>query len=272
MGESTQASIIKLHTLEKEFQNTTTRYQQAYQTYINAATAEKQLIVLDGSTFWGDHGLSASSSPSIEDCTNQCLANTSCSGATFNSDMNYCWLRSGENAISGGVSGDYAIISEKMHSVANLQYLNNILITLNADITTLMQQMSPSVQEDYDTKQRQSILLSEAAELLEKKRLLILDMSTENNKYDSESQERSIMLNKTNIQLNFWMLFTLIIIVILIKSLLGKSIQLNRLFYIIIWLLLFLLTFNIKTLPGFLTWGILVLIIVLIMLKIIPSP
>ena len=159
-----------------------------------------------------------------------------------------------------------------MQLVENLQHLNNNLITLNSSITALMQQMAPGVQSEYALQQKQSQLLTESSDLLKLERIKILALSEENDTYDGVSQEYSTTLASINTKLNFWMLFVLIIIAILIKTLVGGSTQINKSFWAIIWVLLFILTFNLNTLAGYLTWGILVLIITLMTLKLIPSP
>ena len=276
MEESINSSIIKLHTLEKEFEVTTTQYEESYQTYIKVLSDEanntKKLIVIDSTTFWGEHGLTEKSTGTIDECTNMCVADSNCSGATFNSDKKYCWLRSGENKLMPGTNADAAIVSEKMQLIENLKFLNDYLIKLNAEITDLMKQVIPSAQAEYTLQQQKKANLDASAKSLQSERLVIDNLLTENNKYQREADNNLLITSKTNIQLNFWMLFTLIIVIILIKTILGKSMQMNRLFWILIWVLLFLLTFNIKTLSGFLTWGIILLIIILMMLKIIPSP
>jgi len=276
MGESAQSPIIKLHTLEKEFEVTTAQYEESYQTYITILSDEannpKKLIVIDGTTFWGEHGLTEQSMGTIDECIDMCITNDKCSGATFNSDKKYCWLRSGDNKLMPGTTADAAIVSEKMQLIENLKFLNDHLIEINAEITDLMKQIIPSAQEEYAAQQQKQANLEESAKLLQTERLLIDDMLSENNKYANEVQNNLLTTTKTNVQLNYWMLFTIIIILILIKTILGRSMPFKIIFWIIIWILLFLLTFNIKTLSGFLTWGILVLIIILMMLKIIPSP
>jgi hypothetical protein len=268
-------SIIKLRALEKEFEITTLEYEESYQTYINSlsnASNSKELIVINGITYWGENALTGQPTANIETCKNMCIANSSCSGATFNSDKKYCWLRSGESNLSSGISSDSAIISEKMQVIEVLQHLNAKLITINDEITAILQQVMPIAKQDYVTQQQKQSELVKSSKLLKAERLLVLNMMNENNTYGGEARDNLLITNKINIELNFWMLFTLIIIIILVKTLLGKSVQFNRLFWIVIWLLLFVLTFNIKTPSGFLTWGILVLLIILMMLRIIPSP
>ncbi|MFT3765370.1 MAG: PAN domain-containing protein [Minicystis sp.] len=61
-----------------------------------------------GVTFWGSGALREFGARSASECYLGCLDDASCTGATYNPDKQYCWLRTGSGSIGAGLSSDYA--------------------------------------------------------------------------------------------------------------------------------------------------------------------
>ena len=115
---NTESNVLKLQSLQSEFKLFMTQYQQAYANYISSLrsssdpASKKTFVAIPGSTYWGTIGISDDTSHSTEDCIALCSANSSCTGATYNSDKQHCWVRGGQSDIGPGLDTDSAIVSE----------------------------------------------------------------------------------------------------------------------------------------------------------------
>jgi hypothetical protein len=119
-----------------------------YANYLNTLSTT-QLEELKGTSFWGTSGLSEGTSKSINECKAMCASNSKCSGATFNPDKKYCWLRKGDGPIMPSSSNDYSIIPE------NIKYLNLIKIT-NQKLMDLNQQILGIINNNISLYNKQS--------------------------------------------------------------------------------------------------------------------
>ena len=101
-------------------------------------TDTSKFAILKGYTFWGKSAISNDTSESASDCKTTCANDKKCTGATFNSDKQLCWIRTGDGEIVEGLSEDYAIVSTLKQQAFVLQKLNERLTSLNADIMAEM--------------------------------------------------------------------------------------------------------------------------------------
>jgi len=107
-------------------------------------TAGKQPVdgsnfaTLKGYTFWGNKGISSETSTNESDCATKCANTKDCTGATFNTRKQLCWIRTGDGEISPGMSDDYAIVSKLKQQAFTLQKLNEKLTVLNSEIIAEM--------------------------------------------------------------------------------------------------------------------------------------
>ena len=102
----------------------------------NATTDTSNLASLKGYTFWGKSAISSSDATSDSDCKTSCANNSTCTGATFNTTKQLCWIRTGDGEIAEGLSDDYAIVPKLKQQAYVLKQLNDKLTKLNTDIVT----------------------------------------------------------------------------------------------------------------------------------------
>ena len=149
---NTKSVILKITLLETEYNNTLIQYQQAYQNYTEDLTKyqtnKTSNNILNGRVFWGTSGIKQISTNDINVCKASCSETPNCSGATFNSTSNTCWLRSGDGDVFPGLNTENAIIPDVIQSSNILKKLNAKLLDINTKIINLIQ----SSTEDYTTQ------------------------------------------------------------------------------------------------------------------------
>ena len=149
---NTKSAILKISLLETEYNNTLIQYQQAYQNYTEDLTKYQTNKtfnnILNGRVFWGTSGIKQISTNDINVCKASCSETPNCSGATFNSTSNTCWLRSGDGDVFPGLNTENDIIPDIIQSSNILKKLNAKLLDINTKIINLIQ----SSTEDYTTQ------------------------------------------------------------------------------------------------------------------------
>jgi len=86
---------------------------------------------IKGYTYEDGSTVSGVDSASKTDCLNSCANTKGCSGATYNSGKQLCWVKSKNGEITEGTSDDYAIVTVLKQQAFVLQQLNAKLIDIN---------------------------------------------------------------------------------------------------------------------------------------------
>lgn len=144
-NEQTNSVILSLEQLSKEYSNAIIKYNQAqldYAYYLNKSTTNK-LVDIKGTSFWGNTGLKQGNVNNINECKAMCLTNKKCTGATYNQDKKYCWIRSGEGSIISSSTNEYALIPEKMNLLNNIKIYNQRLLDINKKINNIINNNIP---------------------------------------------------------------------------------------------------------------------------------
>ena len=127
-NDKIKSTMIKVETLQKEYEVILQQYQEAGKNYITSLqTGSSNTInfrALQCRTWWGSDGLSEGVVNSQEECENMCATSDQCSGATFNPVKRYCWTRTGDNGITAGLDTDYALILQQTAALIIMKQLN----------------------------------------------------------------------------------------------------------------------------------------------------
>ena len=271
---NTESNVLKLQSLQSEFKLVMTQYQQAYANYISslrsstdpASTSNKTYATIPGSVFWGTTSLSEGTSPSAEDCTALCSANSSCTGATYNSDKQYCWVRGGQGDISIGMDTDSAIIPELVQNTQVLKMLNQKLLDINKNMEDTLGSMSSSENRDIADKDLKKGELTNIYNSLMEERRNINKMIDNSNAIEQSYTDNSIYVSQNNTTYTFWTLVALIIVVFTLKMQFYPELQLNMVsvaYWIIIALLFITLMMQLNTPTGYLVWLALIAMVIL---------
>jgi len=129
---------LSLSLMGQEYDALLLQYEQAYKNYIDQissgsgdSTNTSSFANMKGQTFWGTSSVSQGASNTVEECQAQCSSISNCTGATFNPDKKYCWIRTGEGDVIPGLDNDVAIVPKTKQYSDVLYRLNLQLIDLN---------------------------------------------------------------------------------------------------------------------------------------------
>ena len=238
----------------------------------DSTSANSKFVALKGRTWWGVSGLSEASVSTQEECENMCAETSECSGATFNPVKRYCWIRTGESAITPGLPDDYALITQQKATLSVMKYLNQKLLDLNKEITNEIGTINPQFEaenKDKNTKQQQLSLSYK--QLLEQK----IAMDKQLKEYYSITQEeenQGLFVNQQNVSYKFWVLITCLVLLITITKFFGgDNPPLPMTAWLLIIIVLIILTFTLSSRSGFMMWFILIVAIVLFKSKSLQS-
>lgn len=278
-NDKVKSTLIKVETLQKEYEVTLQQYQEAGKNYITSLQTSpnypntSNFTALKGRTWWGTAGLSEGSVNTQEECENMCANSDKCSGATFNPVKRYCWIRTGDNGITAGLDTDYALVTKQKAALSVMKYLNERLLTLNKQISNELQKINPEVRQQYEEKnQKQQELNVSYNKLLEQK----IELDKQLQEYysiDQEENNQSIYVNQQNVSFRIWVLVTALVLLITLKKLFGgESPPISITIWILIIIVLIILTYSLSTPAGFLMGFVLLVSIILMKSGNLPSP
>jgi hypothetical protein len=227
---SINSSMLQLYSLQLEFTNVMTQYKQAYATYISDlqnTSSTPSFTVIPGKSFWGSYAVNQHSSPSTSNCIALCSANSKCTGATFNSATQLCYLRGGTGMIGPGSATDSAIITKTNNDVANVQALNQQLLDLTNEMNTLLISTQPSVEQETIDKNIQKQQLASIYSNLISERTKISNMNQEYQDATQQYNDNSLYVSTASSQHLVWGLIFIVVILITIKYIFFSDFKIN---------------------------------------------
>lgn len=264
------ASLIKVESLQKEYEVTLQQYQEAVKNYITTlqyrdSDSKTNFTALKGRTLWGTSGVSEGAANTQEDCETMCANSINCSGATFNPVKRYCWVRSGDDSITTGETDDYALIPKQKAALNIIKILNVKLLSINEQISNEIKNVNPQVEQEMkDMKIKQQELNKSYQSLLEQE----IEVESQLQEYYSIEQDKNnqeLFANQQSISFRFWVLIASIIILITINKMYGAdNPPLSVSIWFIILIILIVLSYSLSFPAGFVMWSFLILAIILI--------
>ena len=272
-NDNMQSTLIKVQSLEKEYNAVLNQYNEAQKNYINVLNQSTigssteatfnpgDYTALPNSTWWGTTGLKEGPASTQEECESMCATSAGCSGATFNPVSRYCWARGGDGNVVPGSDSDYALLPKKVAALSIVKSLNERLLSLNNEMSTELKNINPKVQEQQDEKvKKQQELNTYYQHLIEQK----IEMERQIQDYNSineNNENQELYVDQGNITYNLWILLTIFLLVLVFKNVFnltgGLTFGLGLLGLVII------MTFSLSTPSGFLAWFLLVMGIIL---------
>jgi hypothetical protein len=236
-------STNQLTRLTNQYNNLLSKYQSVYQEYIDSLNNNtgNSLTTIPSSAFWGTSSLSESQTSTANDCLNNCSANTSCSGATFDSTGSNCFIRSGRGDVTKSSSNQTAIVPNSLNYSYQLQMLNTQLLQVNQLITDTINQSYTKYQQTQNQNNDESQTLQQNYVVLLNEKAQINRMI---NEYEILNEAQNVSnSNVTQYYYRYIMLLiiTSILIYVLFKSYTGDSDIKGMI--LVISILLFILTF-----------------------------
>jgi hypothetical protein len=275
------SAILKLQLLENEFNLVMQQYEQANLNYIASMQSSglsnqtANFISIPGRVFWGTAGLKEGNVDTEDECKALCSSDLLCTGATYNSDKAYCWTRSGEGSISVGLSSDSALITETADNMKSIKQLNDRLTNLNSQITTVLNDIVPEDEAQVTEKDQQKADLQSVYQQLLADRKNIEEMLKEYEMISTKYNDQTIYVEQSNSTYILWFIFAILIVIFTLKLMLfpeRKSNPVRVIFWFFIAVIFIIVTTRLNTAPGFLLWGIIIVMVAFMQMRIIPSP
>jgi hypothetical protein len=179
----------------------------------------KSLVDIKGTTYWGSNSLNEGAATSVEDCKALCSSDKKCTGATFNSDKQYCWTRSGNGAISPGLENDYAIIPENLKHLKIIKSLSEKLNTINDKILQVMNHGQPLYSEQDMMRKSQTIVLNSNYKKLMKEREKVDKIIKKYKDLETSQDAGATFINEKYAKYIMYITISIIIICLCIKFL-----------------------------------------------------
>jgi len=281
-SEAIESSVLKLQSLQTEFGLVMTQYKQAYANYISnvqatgsTSTDSIAFTTLQGRTFWGAAGISDSAATSVEDCQALCSSDSTCTGATFNSEKQQCFTRSGQGDVAVGEDNEYAIVPELAQNAQVLQMLNQKLMDLNAKINDTLNTMTEPSKNNTTAANSQNDELKSIYNSLLAERKNIDKMLNNYTTINESYNDQSIYVLQNNTAYMIWFLVALIIVIFTLKIQFFPELRTNfakAAFWGILIILFITLIMQLNTPTGYFFWLSLVAIIILIHMGVFPKP
>jgi hypothetical protein len=255
---------LEIKSLESEYETVLRQYEEAYNTYLTYIESESELDAsfaqLKGRAFWGTAGVADDAADTAEACQDMCAAADACTGATFNTNKRYCWMRSGESAIVAGRDADVALIPKSRELLLQLTFYNKQLMAINQKLAEYYSTLPPFPADD-STADKHAMLLKYNAQLQSEQDMLL----TEEQKLDTIHASRNtqdIVATQGYTQFRFWMLIACILLLVSMKMAMtvdengntgGMSIAVPVLI-----LLLLAASFMLRSPQGFMIFGLII--------------
>jgi hypothetical protein len=275
MNDELKSDILQIEALESEYNTILNQYEETYKNCNdelkqNLDNKQRSFQTFNNRAYWGTSGLSQGTVGAQSDCENMCATNSKCTGATFNTVNQYCWTRTGIGTLSPTSNSNVAILPTVKGCVLTLRALNRQLIKINREITQLIEETnSQLVEEKTKTNNSKQQLNIYYAQLL-KERLQMAEILEDHKTIDEDTKIQSLYVSSQNNTFRLWVLLACILSLIIINKLYGKDPSIFKVSFILM-IILLIASFSLNTGIGFMTWMILILIIILMKMSIIPG-
>jgi hypothetical protein len=210
----------QMEILSNQFNSLLTQYQDTYQQFVNiigsTTDGSNNLTTISNSAFIGESNINTIQNSSLDNCVSSCDSNTSCSGATFNDQLNTCTLSSGNGSIAQS-SSETAIVQQALYYSNQLQNLNQQLLTINGQMSSI----SNNNMQNYSTTSQnvtsKAQILNNNYQELQNERLQIDEMVRQYDTLNSALQNGSINLTSNYYSYILFLLVVIFLIYVLFK-------------------------------------------------------
>jgi len=212
-SETPQSLVLDLETLNIQYSNLLTQYEQAVANYTNliqqqsSSNTTPPLMTIPNNAFWGTADISSNIIPTVYQCKALCATTSGCSGATYNTTTQTCSLRSGEGSLVPSASNLVALIPEETYLLLNMQSINAQLIQINQEILNKTTAGETVFDNEYTERQTQ------AEELLKNYIMLTAEKNKINGKInDFENLNQEEIDGNITISKNYYSFVLLLIL------------------------------------------------------------
>jgi hypothetical protein len=210
----------QMEMLSEQFNNLLSQYQETYQEFINAVTSNtdgsNNLTTIPNSAFIGQNTVTTIQNSSVDNCLSSCGSNSSCSGATFNEQLNTCTLSSGNGTISASTS-ETAIVQQALYYSNQLQNLNQQLLTINTQMANISNNDMNKYSTNSQNVSKKAEILNNNYQVLEKERIQIDEMIRQYDTLNASLQNGTINVTSNYYSYMLLLLVAIFLIYVLLK-------------------------------------------------------
>lgn len=171
-----------------------------------------------GQAFWGTYGLKEGNTKSVQECSALCSTTQRCSGATFNSDKRYCWVRGGEGTPIPALRNDYAIIPKSKKLLEISDSINRQINDVNKKMQKKIDQLYGIYGKQIEKRDSNNYSLVDRYETLNAERKKIEDIIKDYQTLETTQDESSIFITS-----NYYLFFVFFLIVLIAAIILALS-------------------------------------------------
>ena len=218
-SETPQSLVLDLETLNVQYSNLLTQYEQAVANYTNLiqqqSTTPPPLMTIPNNAFWGTADISSNIIPTVYQCKALCATTSGCSGATYNTTTQTCSLRSGEGSLVPSASNLLALIPEETYLLLNMQSINAQLIQINQEILNKTTEGETVFNSEYTERQTQAGELVKNYIMLTAEKNKINGMINEFENLNQEEIDGNITISKNYYSFVLLLILSIALIVLL---------------------------------------------------------
>jgi len=197
-----QTELLKLNTLNKEYELTMTQYSQAINDYnqnIQYYKTNKSFYPLKGVVFWGTSNVDNGVVVEENECVNMCLNNDTCTGAVYNTSTNECWAKTGNGTLYTSSDPNYISLLPSSETLVNRLYvLNTKLLTIQQQKYEILNSIDMTATMNNQEELNQELM--ETTQQLQQQNAILQEMTTNSNLYKKQYKDTLYIAKSQNIK------------------------------------------------------------------------
>ena len=211
-----------IQSLSTQYNTILTQYKQTYQYYLQSLQQQVDnsgniFVTVPNAAFWGESPINTNTMNTSNDCVNSCSTTLSCSGATYNTSNQLCYLRKGNGSIIPSSSSETAIVTSSLQYSYQLKNLNQKLLHLNKEMESSLQTSYIDYKNSTQEQQQKTIVITQNNAILKEDREKIDQMIREEELMNAAGQNSQIAVTQFYSVYVVYLLVTILIIVLLIN-------------------------------------------------------
>lgn len=173
--------------------------------------------------YWGQTGLSEGTAHSPTECLADCYSKPACTGATFDADTNYCWIRSGDGRVTPGKTNQTAVVKKTILYGYQLQELRQKLDHFRSQIDTLISQNTIIIESNAQLRAQKETLLEHIRKMTGVGQNELASLRVQHDTIVEATQNSALMVNQNYARYVLYLFGAIILGIFLFKILMMPS-------------------------------------------------
>jgi hypothetical protein len=173
--------------------------------------------------YWGQTGLSEGTAHTPAECLADCYSKPACTGATFDADTNYCWIRGGDGRVTPGKTNQTAVIKKTILYGYQLQELRQKLDHFRSQIEALITQNTIIIETNAQLRAQKETLLEHIRRMSGAEQSELTALHVQHDTIVEATQNSSLMVNQNYARYILYLFGAIILGIFLFKILMMPS-------------------------------------------------